>query len=71
MMSRTARRLGLASLLAISALQTACLPPPWWFWRDDRREDRRDDRGYDRGDRDRQHDHDDRRDHDDRHDRRD
>jgi len=46
-MSRTARRLGLASLLAISALQTAC-PPPWLFWRDARYDDH-DDR-YDRYD---------------------
>lgn len=60
MTSRTARRPGLASLLAISALQTAC-PPPWWFWRDEH-SDRRDDRGHDRHDRGRRQDHDDRRD---------
>jgi hypothetical protein len=66
MMSRTARRLGLASLLAISALQTAC-PPPWLFWRDARY----DDRGHHHGDGDRRHDDGDRHDHDDRYDRHD
>jgi hypothetical protein len=53
------RRIGLASLLGLSALQTAC-PPPGWFHRHERREERHDDRD-DR--------HEER--HDDRHDRRD
>jgi hypothetical protein len=57
---RAARRLGLAALLGLSALHTAC-PPPWWFWRHDRRDERHEDRRDER--------HDDRRD--ERHERRD
>ncbi len=66
MRHRLARKLALASLLAVSALQTAC-PPPWWFGRHERheeryerRDDHRDERGERRGDR-----------HDERHERRD
>jgi hypothetical protein len=59
MKSRLARRMTLASVLAISAFTTAC-PPPWYFWRHERREerhDRRDDRGERRDDhRDERHD---------------
>jgi len=60
--ARTARRFALASLLALSALQTACPPP--WFWRHEHREERRDDRHDDRYERrdDRHDDRDERRD---------
>jgi hypothetical protein len=66
MRHRLARKVALASLLGLSALQTAC-PPPWWFHRHERREERydhRDDRHDDRHER-----HDDR--HGDRDERRD
>ena len=58
MTARTARRLAFGSLLALSALQTACPPP--WFWRHEHREERHDDR-YERRD-DRHDDRDERRD---------
>ena len=70
-----ARRLIFAAVLAVSALTTACPPPPWAFWRHEHREERRDDRYDHRDDRqdDRHERHDDRHDdrnerHDDRHD---
>jgi hypothetical protein len=57
---RPSRRIRLAPLLALSALQTAC-PPPWWFHdRHEERHERRDDRDERRGDR-----------HEERHERRD
>lgn len=40
MTARTARRLALGALLALTALQTACPPPPGYFWRRERRDDR-------------------------------
>ena len=70
-MKRSNRRLLLASLLATSALASAC-PPPWAVHeRHERRDDHRDERHDNRGER-----HDDRHDnrderHDDRHDNRD
>jgi len=61
---RAARRLALGALLALTALQTACPPPPGYFWRRERRDDRHE-RHADRHER-----HDDRHDdhRDDRHD---
>jgi hypothetical protein len=70
-MTRSTRNLMLASLLAISALATAC-PPPWAY---DRRHERHDDN---RGDRHERHDdnrnerHDNKHErHDDKHERKD
>lgn len=45
MRSRLARRLMLASVLAIPAFVTACPPPPWAFWRHERRDERHERRG--------------------------
>ena len=61
-MKRSTRRWTLASLLAISALATACPPPPWAIHeRHEERHEQRDDH------RDERHDNHDER-HDDRHD---
>jgi hypothetical protein len=50
MTSRLARRLTLAAVLAVSAFTTAC-PPPWYFWRHERREERHERRDDHRDDR--------------------
>lgn len=61
---RLPRKLAIAALLGVVGFTTAC-PPPWYFWRHERREERHDHRHDRRDDRRERHD-----DHGERHDKR-
>jgi len=49
------RKLAIAGLLGIVGFTTAC-PPPWYFWRHERREERHERRGDRRDDQRERHD---------------